>query len=384
MIDRMHPQQARPLEQLYHDNFDLLTIYAAASLKSRSRAQDVVQDIFHEAARHIDTLTEHPNPGGWLMVTLKNKLREAERAQRLYLLHFLSLDTDLPVEPRGQDPQPEDRLDEGGPPVLETIFHILRLMKQREQEAPTGRLPDVGQAWADFQEYDEIPEGADQVLYPCAPAQEEARTAAAPASRRPRRLVKKSFAVAAILVALLCGLVTAQQIGGDPIYLLQQLNADTFHFDFSAKAPTDRDATAAFQDAAARCGIPSDLVPTWSPAGFAAAEPAVMSVAHRDLVSTVYTDETMGRSYTVWLERYDDPRDIEVQSYAKGDQPIQLYAKGGKAFCIMSDRGVLTAVWSDGTYLITIEGGLSMDELTSVIDSIGKEQSLWADAVTDR
>ena len=125
MIDRMHPQQARFLEQLYHDNFDLLTMYAAASLKSRSRAQDVVQDTFHEAVRHIDTLTEHPDPGGWLMVTLKNKLREAERAQRLYLLHFLSLDTDLPVEPRGQDPQPEDRLDEDGPPVLETIRRVL-------------------------------------------------------------------------------------------------------------------------------------------------------------------------------------------------------------------------------------------------------------------
>lgn len=266
----------------------------------------------------------------------------------------------------------------------ETIFHILRLMKQREQEAPTGRLPDVGQAWADFQQYYEIPEGKDQALYPCAPAQEAARTAAAPAGRRPRRLIKKFFAVAAILVALLCGLVTAQQTGGDPIYLLQQLNADTFHFDFSAKAPTDRDATAAFRDAAARCGIPSDLVPTWSPACFAAADPVVRSVAHRDLVSAAYTNETAGRSYTVCLERYDDPRDIEVQPYGTGDQPIQLYAKGGKAFYIMADQGVLTAVWSDGTYLITIEGGLSMDELTSVIDSIGVAQSLWADGMTDR
>ena len=32
----------------------------------------------------------------------------------------------------------------------ETVFYILDEMKRREQEAPTGRLPDVAQAWADF------------------------------------------------------------------------------------------------------------------------------------------------------------------------------------------------------------------------------------------
>lgn len=125
MIGRMHPQRARFLEQLYHDHFDRLTMYAAAVLKSRSRAQDVVQDTFHEAVRHIDTLADHPNPGGWLMLALKNKLREAERADRLHLLRYLSLDTDLSDEPGRLDPRLEDGPGEGGPSALERIHAAL-------------------------------------------------------------------------------------------------------------------------------------------------------------------------------------------------------------------------------------------------------------------
>ena len=72
----VNPEQTQWLEHLYRDYYGKLTIYAAATLRSQSRAQDIVQDTFHEALRHVDTLMEHPNPGGWLMVTLKNKLRE--------------------------------------------------------------------------------------------------------------------------------------------------------------------------------------------------------------------------------------------------------------------------------------------------------------------
>lgn len=103
----MHPDQDRLIEQLHRDYFGKLTLYAAATLKNQSLAQDVVQDTFHEALRHIDTLMDHPNPGGWLMVTLKNKLREAERSRRRYLLRFLSLDTDLLTEPGREDPPPD-------------------------------------------------------------------------------------------------------------------------------------------------------------------------------------------------------------------------------------------------------------------------------------
>ena len=41
------------------------------------------------------------------------------------------------------------------------------MIEQREDEHPTGRIPDVDKAWAEFQEYYNIPEGVDASLYPC-------------------------------------------------------------------------------------------------------------------------------------------------------------------------------------------------------------------------
>lgn len=92
----MLPDQDVFIEKIYNQCFKKLMLYALSVLNDPDRAQDVVQDTFHEAVIHVDTLMIHENPGGWLMITLKNKIRESERARRRYLRHFLSLDTDIP------------------------------------------------------------------------------------------------------------------------------------------------------------------------------------------------------------------------------------------------------------------------------------------------
>ena len=48
----------------------------------------------------------------------------------------------------------------------EAVFHILEVLEKREKENPTGRLPDTDQAWKEFQQYYNIPEGEGQSLYP--------------------------------------------------------------------------------------------------------------------------------------------------------------------------------------------------------------------------
>ena len=124
-VIRLHAEQDAFFEKLYQDYFGKLTLYAGALLRNQSRAQDMVQDTFHEALRRIDILMEHPNPGGWLMVTLKNKIREEERTQRRYMLRFLSLNTDLIREPASQTPDLEEHLADDGPTFLEQIQNAL-------------------------------------------------------------------------------------------------------------------------------------------------------------------------------------------------------------------------------------------------------------------
>lgn len=135
----MVPTERELVEQLYRQYFEKLFLYADAQLNDPERARDVVQDTFHEAIRHADTLSTHVNPGGWLMRTLQNKLRESERARRRYLLRFLSLESDFPggVFPAGG--LPEEPPDAGpvppGESPLEKIEKVLspeeyRLLKR--------------------------------------------------------------------------------------------------------------------------------------------------------------------------------------------------------------------------------------------------------------
>lgn len=94
----MLPEQDAFLEELFRKSINNLTLYATAVLRNDAMAKDVVQDTFHEAILHIDKLMTHENPGGWLMDTLKNKIRESNRAQNRYLHRFLSVDPDILAE----------------------------------------------------------------------------------------------------------------------------------------------------------------------------------------------------------------------------------------------------------------------------------------------
>ena len=94
----MMPNENELVERLYRSYFKKLFIYANAVLRDPEQAKDVVQDTFHESLRRIDVFATHENPGGWLMSTLKNKLKENERMRRRDLCRLLSLDADFPDE----------------------------------------------------------------------------------------------------------------------------------------------------------------------------------------------------------------------------------------------------------------------------------------------
>lgn len=94
----MLPEQDEFIEGLHRKYFKKLTLYAVSALEDSDRAQDVVQDAFHEAVLQIDTLMTHENPGGWLMQTVKYKVRNSERSRQRYIRRFFSLDTDIAGE----------------------------------------------------------------------------------------------------------------------------------------------------------------------------------------------------------------------------------------------------------------------------------------------
>lgn len=247
----------------------------------------------------------------------------------------------------------------------EAVFHILEVLEKREKENPTGRLPDTDQAWKEFQQYYNIPEGEGESLYPIRNNQEK-RSASVPTKTRRIFRPRKILVVAAVLILMFGGMLTAQAAGVDVFGAIGRWTEETFHFDIVQ----DNDRTSLFQETATQAKIPQDFVPTWVPDGFEGAEPQVDTVENY-MTSIICVYSNQEKTYSVDIEHYYNTADIETLVIEKDDTNVCSYESNGKTFYIMSDMEYLTATWTDGTFVETISGQLSMDEIKTIIDSIG-------------
>lgn len=106
----MLPEEQEFFEALYREIFPRLYGYAANQLSLRGfpkevipgLAEELIQDACHTAASRIKEMMSSPNPPGWLMTVLKNKLRVFLRQvhsddQRLLSLDALSWEPPDPV-----------------------------------------------------------------------------------------------------------------------------------------------------------------------------------------------------------------------------------------------------------------------------------------------
>jgi len=64
---------------LYKNQYERMLRIAYRMLGDLNQAQDIVQDVFLQALFHQDQLIEHPNPEGWLIVTLRNLIQNERR-----------------------------------------------------------------------------------------------------------------------------------------------------------------------------------------------------------------------------------------------------------------------------------------------------------------
>lgn len=119
------------IESLYRSEYAKLLGYALKRVGKIDLAQDLVQDTFHEAVQNREKLRSHPNPQGWLMQTLKNKVLYHEREHARYIKYFVS------SEVVGEIASPSDHVSEIMQTVEATLtaeeFYLFkRIMLQRD------------------------------------------------------------------------------------------------------------------------------------------------------------------------------------------------------------------------------------------------------------
>lgn len=253
----------------------------------------------------------------------------------------------------------------------EAVFHILEVLEKREKENPTGRLPDTDQAWKEFQQYYNIPEGEGESLYPIRNTQEK-RSASVPTKTRRVFRPRKILVVAAVLILMFGGMLTAQAAGVDVFGAIGRWTEEKFHFEIT---PASEDGTTdyTFREASRKRGLPQSLIPTWYPKGFESSEPIDDSVEdYVDSVYCEYINKEENRSYLAMVSRYFDSEAIAAAVYEKDDTEVEIYESKGRTFYIMSNLDSMTATWSDGILSIDIIGQLEVNQIKRIIDSIGE------------
>lgn len=255
-------------------------------------------------------------------------------------------------------------IEESGTESGDMVFAILELLEQRAQEDPSGKLPDVGRAWADFQAYYDLPEGEEQSLYPQSQGSPRAP------SQRPvlHRLLRYGLAAVLAVMAVFGGMLAAQAAGMDVFGAIGRWTDDTFHFvDSPSGANLDYQQV---QEALAYCGIDQDLFPTWYPQGFIASEPRVFHNHICDSVTFDLSDGSRERLINVSIEKYSSPELTQAPIFEKDDGDVMVFTSGGRTFYIFSNLNILNAVWSDGVFMVYIWGTFTADQAKEMIRSI--------------
>lgn len=272
----------------------------------------------------------------------------------------------------------------------DVIFHILEVIERRAEEHPAGRLPDADEAWAEFQQYYNIPEGDGLSLYPCGREDEAAANSGSepiPAVptveiRFPRHRLRWAFATAAVVAVLFGGMVVAQAAGIDVFGALGRWTDETFHFVASpagtgqdaggmASDPEDESYHAAIQSALADCGITEDLAPTWYPDGFVSDGPKVSSDEFSDVVRSTFVN-TENLFFSIYITHYKSTADMTSRVFEKDDKSVEEYTGKDRTFYFLTNLENTTATWSDGNSLVMkFTGSISEDYIKTIIDSIG-------------
>lgn len=81
VLPKMDADQSVRIARLYLEMFNKLMIYARVGLDNEALAEEAVQETFRIACQKPEMLLESPNPQGWLVLTLRNTIRNIKSNQ---------------------------------------------------------------------------------------------------------------------------------------------------------------------------------------------------------------------------------------------------------------------------------------------------------------
>ena len=111
-----------------------------------------------------------------------------------------------------------------------------------------------------------------------------------------------------------------------------------------------------------------DLFPTWSPEGFEASEPQILSTVKSDILNISFNGN--GKFYSIEITHFHDSASL-AGAFEKDSGAVEEYISNGRLFYIFSNIDMLSGTWLDEEFMVVVSGDLTSDEMKSILDSIG-------------
>lgn len=264
-----------------------------------------------------------------------------------------------------------DKLTELWDSIDETTFdadQVDALLAEMEELEPITPEIDVEASLADFHE-------KHARLFELAPPAQENNT------NKPvrRRFLRVALVAAAAIALMLSSMITVQALGVDVFGAIAQWTDDVFHFAISGNEDLDSENVPflvtdtereTLQDTLNAYGIQNAIAPQWFPDGFELSEIRVSHLEANMVISAYYKFDE--KEITIFIREFfsEDEAKIAVGNSEKDSDDVIPYSENGITHFIISNNSFNTATWTSSTYVCSISGDLTIDELEKMINSI--------------
>lgn len=244
-----------------------------------------------------------------------------------------------------------------------------------ERRKPTGRIPNIEDAWKEFQIYYNTPEklaqedqkdgeGIDFILKKLDATLSEGRSPAKP--RKTVYRILRSVAVIAISIVLTFAVMIGAQAAGLNVFsTLAQWTDETFRF-----VPNHVSDDNTIKNVLRAYGMPEDFAPSKIPSDLSIHESTTYENSRGKAIVAVYSgDESF---LGIEIKKYYNSTEINDVEHEKDAKSVEKFISHGRDFFIFSNLDGITATWSDrNSYMINLWGTISIEEMKDVISSIG-------------
>ena len=259
------------------------------------------------------------------------------------------------------------------------IDAIVEVVLEREERHPTGLLPDPEQAWEEFQQYYNTPEGEDLSLYPAenpgtapsepAPSQTEYRPQRRPKRHFFRRVVIVAAVVVCIALPPALGFENVFQLIGawtDDIFLLNNVSSLEGNEIEADKKSVD------IEEILGELNYSENIFPTWIPEGFELEKVITNEfvLSGKTELRIHYKNGQTRELITFTYNVYNSIASGTMTAFEKDANALEEYFVGDVTHYIFENLGKYIAVWNQNNIECAISGDVSLTELKEMLNSI--------------